>query len=584
LNHLHRTPNIMHLIVLLLILLSSFVELQSATPLVSESNSTSNSTSDPSLVESNSSAILSNSFDNLNGTSKVNATNQIATTSPVAPRTFQLFESFVEWILGGLQGVFGKFLVPDSKIFFWKTVANPFRPYAEGTKLYHETRFDPFASSRFKQSNDDILLNSILEALKPKLIDALTEIADSGILQKLHPIVNLTIEAMEENESPDFSESKNHNQYHLNKSVSYDLVSYEDYHKYYKNSGYEAHELHPILNSVTTSVIVGKRAKNITQEFDKSSNQSVDAITNSSLIDNLKQEPIILSKQDNTSQHVLHDQVEFRNSNFSNNAIHNDSTIETVADQSITQTSINITSVSVESSEGQATETPINKGVSEDDSKIVNLPTVLPNTNQTVELESNQTIAGDDAKKFDNNEYSVDNNNQTEIEKPILSLLSCDGDKCEEEFWQRPKNGSKPNYEDPKPDLSKPSGNFTTDVKNFFFVVNDGLIVKPALFIRDGFVRFGKLIKRDLRLLLKMIQAVISSYKQTCRYKFLCLFSSFFSLHTPDFVKKNMPTQVENYYIKIMEAANRHEFLNALVVGYIGFDCNDFYVDPKCPE
>jgi hypothetical protein len=46
-----------------------------------------------------------------------------------------------------------------------------------------------------------------------------------------------------------------------------------------------------------------------------------------------------------------------------------------------------------------------------------------------------------------------------------------------------------------------------------------------------------------------------------------------------------MPTQVENYYFRIMEAANRHEFLNALVTGYIGFDCNDFYTDDKrCPE
>lgn len=118
---------------------------------------------------------------------------------------------------------------------------------------------------------------------------------------------------------------------------------------------------------------------------------------------------------------------------------------------------------------------------------------------------------------------------------------------------------------------------FKEGLKRFGSKVTNGLFIAPAKFVKKSAIRAKNVFVRDTRIVWNMAKSLVGIRSSTCRYKFLCLFSSFFSLHTPDYFKSNMPTQVENYYIKITEAANRHEFLNALVTGYIGFDCEEFY-------
>jgi len=544
--------------------------------------------------------ILSNSThknNDLNGTSKVNF-NSTLPNQAVSPRTFQLFELnswIVGKVMGGLQYVFGTTLIPHSKVFFLQTLVNPFYPFTYSKQLVDDFKETAHAASSINSASEsaeyeenDYGLSDILDVLKPKLVDGLSELVDSGLLEKLHPIVNLTVETS--NNDNDNEQASSHPQ-ETHSKVAYDFVDLNEFKKYYYKAN-SSFEIDPILD-----VLLNKRK--VSSQIDDAA--KLDDVTTKlgSLIDKEEQEP---NKSLDKSHLLVRDNmttIEFRESKQSNisEELNVNQVISQVGDvkyeilpKIVPQTADSTSKDNTQLDKKNEDKTQQTKEDNELKSKDGQSEHVQMNNN-------NQTIIYDDRKNQTDErllEPNVDNKiNKTQylhddldLDKPIVSLLSCDGDQCEEEVLHKPTseltNGTQ-SYE-PNKELSKPTGNFTTDFKRLAKLIANGLIIKPATFVKDRLVRLGSIIKRDIRLLFKMTQAMFGFVSSTCRYKFLCLASSFFSLHTPDYVKANMPTAVENYYITIMEAANRHEFLNAIVTGYVGFDCNDFYADKRCPE
>ena len=461
-----------------------------------------------------------------------------------------------------LQIIFGKTLVPDSSIIFLQTIANPFYPFTSISKSFMnglKNTDAEFDSKLVQSDNDDIILEDILQLLKPKIVDILSDLANSGVLDKIHPIVNLTIESA----SQDY-DSKNGYLTNVNNSIAYDLIDFSRFNKTkYKDEPYELN--YPMINPMLSDLLTKKQI-NLTEEvalFNSTSNStSNDVIANSSLID--KEEEF--KKQDKSLSVKEEDKFEFRGLNVQLNETDflNLNQTDNLLNQLNSQTN-------------QTNQT----NQAENENQIANEQAQLDN-NQASQLNETE-ING----KLNNTEYAFDDS--SDLDKPIVSLVTCDGNKCKEEnleeFLNRPMN--KTDYkEKPTADANSTNktSNTTNEISNLGLLKNN-LIVKPAVYIKESAIRLAEIIKRDLHILFKMAQSLIGITSPTCRYKFLCLFSSFFSLHTPNFLKSNMPKLVENYYLKIMEAANRHEYLNALVTGYLGDQfCHENYIDKRCPE
>lgn len=491
--------------------------------------------------------------------------------------------------MNGFQTIFGRPLITDSGVVFLQTLVNPFYPFTYGKKLINElkeTQQQAASSSVVVQSVNNGI-NDILEVLKPKIIDGISELADSGLLKELHPIVNITIKINNEYHDKEESPRKS--------TIAYDLIDFDEFNKHHQQSN-SSNKSDPISDDHPSSVhhqpsnssnksdaisdhLPSKIEINSTIHEIEYNNATVypdDETTHSSLIDNEQLESTQSNQQHDIEEEIAdkshqttYSVAEFRESKLMSKNLElngNQADVSQVGDLKY---------------EILPDKAPIDKS---DDAPIVDKTTEHLQTTYQTSQTNNQTNQMENPSSILNDKL----NNKTEymhgedLDKAIISLISCDGDKCVEEILDSPHNRTQA-YQSNK-ELVKPMANFANGFKKVMNKLRTDLIVKPAYYVKERLVSLNNLIKRDLHLLFKMAQAIFGSVSSACRYKFLCLFSSFFSLHTPNFVKSSMPTRVENYFFNVIESANRNEFLNAIAIGYVGLDCNDIYADNRCPE
>ena len=436
--------------------------------------------------------------------------------------------------MGALQSVFGKWLVPDSKIFLLQTLVNPMYPLTYGRKLFDDLKEAEMNSesrllAQTAEKASDYSLDLILDSLKPKIVDGLSELADSGLLDQVRPLVSLSVEnlnGMDYGVAPLNSTLLSH-------EIKYDVVDLVDY---------ESHTMQRLNRT---------RVKSNGEMFDE-------------FIDRVLSKKQVNSSQELDAADVL--------ANGGSSIDKEGDEVEPSREPAITivQSDDASNRTAVEFREGE-----------QEISYSVDQPTSAAEQSNRTEVAS--SVSTDLAS---NDDGLVD------LDKPILSLVICDdeGKNCkEEEIDDEFLNGKPTNetqYSEPnKQQVAIKRPGFVRTVIRKVISRLTALSERPVAFLKETFISVREVAVRESRLIWRMLRVLYGSRSPTCRHKFLCMFSSYFALHTPEFVKTNMPTSIENYYIQIMEAANRYESLNALVSGYAGLDCNEIYSDDqRCPK
>lgn len=470
--------------------------------------------------------------------------------------------------MGFLQSVLGKWLVPDSKVILLQTLVNPMYPFtALGTnQLLDDLKESAFEESRLLAQTvkeQDIGLNKILDALKPKLVNGLSELADSGVLNKIRPLINLTIENVND---ADYSEGPA-NTTLLGGQLKYDMVDLVEYDAHTKQVHHSSNrtQLGEFID-----LLLSKKQANSSEELTDG-----DVIANvGSLIDKEddKQEPAAAITVQPESNDVIVNRtaaaaaaVEFREMQSEQQS--NRSEYDGLGDPS-----------------SRLNQTIADAAKSEDNHQIAPLDAAENSLQQPDQ--SNRTASISNAS---NGTESADEDDDNDG-KPIVSLVICDdnNENCEEEEldteYLNNKTSDGTEYNEPGKTPVKRPNKLRTALKKLLHLLKK-VIERPTTYLYERIAWLGNIVVRDARLIAKMIRVLFGSRSTTCRHKFLCMFSSFISLHLPDFVKSNMPPTLENYYFMLLEGANKYEFLNALISGYVGFDCNEFYSgDRRCLE
>lgn len=440
--------------------------------------------------------------------------------------------SATSWIVGLLMTLKSVF---DSKVLLLQTLVNPMYPFTYGRKLFDEMNSESrlLAQTAEQENNDD--LNLILDTLKPKIVDGLSKLADSGLLNQI---------------SMDYSDAPA-NSTLLSDELRYDLVDLVDYDSYSKAQ--HSNRTHGQPNEL------GKKQANSSQELagdDKlTSHKSENAVKP-------PQKPAVTIQLDDVFNRTA---VEFREMQSEQRSNSADDGYIRLSNES---NNSNQTRPDAPQSNGDHPDRPVGAIVEQD--------------------LSNKTVS--ESASSDLNSTGLASNDLVDLDKPIVSLVICDDDgkNCkEEEIDTEFLNGKPTNeteYSEPSKQVAKRPDYVRTALRKLFNRLT-GLSERPVSFLKESLISLKDVLVKEFRLISRMIRVLFGSRSPTCRHKFLCLFSSFFSLHTPEFVKTNMPITIENHYIQIMEAANRYESLNALVSGYAGFDCNEFYSgDQRCPD
>ena len=476
-------------------------------------------------------------------------------------RTLQIFE-FNSWIvgllMGVLQSVFGKRIVPDSKVIYLQTLFNPLHPLTVGNKLLNDLKETTVDESRLlaqTAKDENYGLDTILDKLKPKLVDGLSELADSGVLDKFKPLINLTVENVVD---MDYSEGPA-NSTLLGGELKYHLVDLVDYDSYTKQVHHSNRTYHSKTNELGEFIdlLLSKRQVNSSQEFGEFAG---DVVANgSSLIDKADDKQTTSHKPDN--------------------AVETQEPAITVSNDAANRTAAEFREMQ---SEHQSNHTSKYDGLSDSYNQTAPNAAQSEGSHQLINILIKD---GDEQQPHQSNRIasSPSGSNSTDnFDTPIVSVVTCDeyGKNCKEEEIEENPLTNETHYDEPiKQPVKRPSRVRLVFKKLLNCLKN--LIEKPVAFLNETVNWLKDLIVRDARLISRMIRTLFAARSQTCRHKFLCLFASFFSSHTPDFVKANISSAVEGYYFSFLDAANQYESLSALLYGFVGFDCNEFYSDDK---